>query len=253
MSYKYYQASRQTVPPSGQNLYRYHLQQIVNAEFENASDIYYIKRYDRITKAWEDITIRSTMPYEITKLSNMRDDYRKFIFKDLSKAIYLGDTFDFNGHRWMAVDLGRIESPTSSAIVQRCNIQLNFTTATPLTSNIITLDAIAQNILLDTKTDVFIPLPAGEINVYVPVCDDARKIKFAPKPTRFLLGLSGNSINNIHNYVVQNIDYISHVRQLTGEEADTDVNGFIAIRLKQSQSNSSKDNLSLRVAWQDYF
>jgi hypothetical protein len=74
-------------------------------------------------------------------------------------------------------------------VVQRCNCILKFTESTPVTTDIIEIDCVAQNRIYDSENDVFINLPRSKLNVTMPYDLNSIKIRVTPQPTRFLLGV----------------------------------------------------------------
>lgn len=225
------------------NYHREHIKQVVEKYFDTSSNVYTIQRKTRNTNTFTDIDVRLTTPYEIVSNNKMKDDFFQILFKDFDYQANLGDIFEFNNNRWMVIKTSNIKSVTNSCLVQRCNIQLKFTTSTPLSSNIITIDGIADNTMNGVKDDRYIMLPNNQLLVSIPYDDNSLLIKSKVKPTRFILGNPKNC------WVVEAIDSISNIRNDLNSSIQ---NGFIQLRLKESQI-STKDRVDLNVAWQDYF
>ena len=250
MAYEFYDAYK-TIATSPAIQHRQHLQQIVNNEFTNASDYYIVSKKDRTTGVLSDLGIRITMPYEIKDKFTIKDDYRTLLFQDGTTLIDMGDMYYFNDYWWMVIDIGRIESPTASCLVQRCNIQLNFTEQSPLYENIITIYGVSSKFTMGSlKTAQYIVLPDNQMEVAIPNDENGQKIKYTSYGgTRFLLG------NPYLNWRTIAFDNISHVRPVWSDTVGTftDTNGLIKLKLELSATNNDYDNFSLGVAFQEYY
>lgn len=122
---KFYEAWRKVSPSSPKQSYIDDLQELINQQFENASNIYTIKKLNNSTGLYEDIIVRLDTPFELKQLSSRADDFRKVIFKDNSITTLIGDLYQFNNSYWICTDAGIIETPTNSCIIQRCTNTLN--------------------------------------------------------------------------------------------------------------------------------
>lgn len=226
------------------------LQQDINDNtFEMSVDYNTVKVKNRSTGVYTDLGVRVLSVYNDN--SSINDDFKKIVFKEINYNIKLGDIFEFDNFRWMVISTNAKKTAQSYCSVQRCNTQLRFTASTPITSNIISIDGIATNIIGGNDESPIIVLPVGSIEVRIPNDDNAKKIRYSPKPTRFLLG-NQDWQGQYQNWIVENIDSITNVKRTIDTVSD-DSDGFIKIRLKLSQSNTKKDNHTDRVAYQDYF
>jgi len=253
VAYEFYKAYKTSITVSSTPLepsepVRLDFQQLVNSQFEIASDYFVIQKQNRTTGLWGDIGVRLTFPYSLKEQSTIKDDFRKIIFKDSSNQPKLGDLYSFNNYYYMCIDTGTYESITTTCIVQRCNVELKFTAATPITENIISIYAcVSKYIFKSLKQEQFITLPDNELHVLIPNNANSRKIYYTSGGgTRFLIG------NPLQNWRVQSIDSVSH-RRPTVETIPDDTSGLIALKLELSEINTSMDDLVNGVAWQDYF
>jgi hypothetical protein len=228
------------------------LQLSVNQGFEFASDYYIVKSKNRTNGLWFDMGVRLTKPYKIELSSSLRDDHYEVIFKDSTYAANLGDMFEFSDYRYMVIDISRLKSPTSSCMVQRCNLQLKFMasntaviSATP--GSFLTIDGVGiTNLSMPTENKMS-NLSDDEIRVSIPNDAYGRLINYSVNGgTKFLLG------NPLKAYSCVSIDNITHVRRNVN---NTDTNGFIVLKLsnKGSQINSFVDNLTLGIAKQNCY
>lgn len=247
MPYSFYQQYLNTEPSSLNDYYQDSLQEFIDDQFENSSSYYVIQKKDEDTGLFSDIGVRVTTPYTIGSVeSKMNDDVFNLIFKNKDVSNLLGDIYEWEGYRYMTVDIAKSKSPTNSCKVQRCNIQLYFTESTPLTTNIITIDGIATNKILDSTSNQYVVLPQGEMLVKIPYDTNSVKIKDnVGGGTRFLIG------DPIKAWQCIGMDTVSHVRYYVDDTTDT--NGFVELRLKQVATDNVRDNLTNKVAWQNYF
>jgi hypothetical protein len=98
MSYSGYDIYLQYQQASPKNYLRTVLQERINRDFECAMNVYTIKEKNRLTGVFTDITVRiERYGQEFSFFAH--DDYKKIIFQDNDYNIYLGDIFEFEGHR----------------------------------------------------------------------------------------------------------------------------------------------------------
>lgn len=251
MAMEFYNALKTgAVTPSEE--WRESLQYLINDQFENASDYYTIKKENRATKVLSDINVRLTKSYNIKQTTSIRDDYYTIIFKDNTTINSLGDMFYFNDYYYMAVDIGRTNTPTNSCMVQRCNVQLKFfdnnnNVMPTISATPIIINAIATNKLLNPTDDKIVMLPEDYMIVRIPNNSDGKKIKFnVAGGTRFLLGDPLECWNCVA------YDSISDVRKTIGDNP-TDINGIINLKFKKTGRNDKMDNISLGIAKQNCY
>ena len=99
---------------------------MVDDQFENASNIYTIQKMNNSTGIYENVVVRLNTPYELKLVTSRTDDYRKVVFKDNSIITSIGDLYNFNDSYWFCTDGGKIETPTNSCLIQRCNNTFTF-------------------------------------------------------------------------------------------------------------------------------
>ena len=228
--------------------YKETLQAKSNETFEMASTYFVIKYKNNSTGIFEDIGVRLTLPYDLEEKGTIRDDYRKITFKDSSKQISLGDIFEFNGFRWIATDIGQLETPTSSCQVQRCNNVLKFIDED---GNSIELDCIAQSKLYDLKLDKIILLEDNTLRVLTAYNDDSKKIKYSPTPQRFILNNMPFKLHSIDpiTYVRNGLGYIEmHLKSDVFSPYDDLTNGIADALLSSTptiQNNNIQNNYTV--------
>lgn len=228
------------------NYFKSNLQAIVNSRFEDCSNYYVVSHKNTTTGIWTDVGVRLDKPYDMKNMYSIKDDFFKVTFKNFDYSVSLGDMFEFGDYMWMVIDTGSVNTTTCSIIIQRCNTVLKFTetSATPLHDHSITVYGISSRYMMNSLNSTqFITLPDNQVEVSIPNDANTRKIKYAPKPTRFLIG------SPYRNFKVISIDSVSKSRPTVDGEYD---NGIIMLKLELAQTNP-KDDLTNGIAWQDYF
>ena len=123
MTLKYYSTYLKIAPSSPQNKYKDELQQLINNQFDNASDIYTIQEEQTFgLQDWQSLSVRITHVLSDKNTSEKKDDdWRQIIFKDISHYYGLGIRYQFDNCTWITVQSDQYHYPTASAIVRRCN------------------------------------------------------------------------------------------------------------------------------------
>ncbi len=100
-----------------------YFQEVLNQEFENASDLW---------------TIQEELPFASGILQNVKvrllahvinndtgnkigDDYKKILFKDLQHSVGIGVLYYFNDNYWITIQTDKTKQLAASAIIKRCN------------------------------------------------------------------------------------------------------------------------------------
>lgn len=144
------------------------LQEMVSEQFDNASTIQYdIEEEDSFgSMTFHPVECRITTLVDAKTGQRVNDDYKKIIYKDLTKNPDLGTRYRFDNNIWMVFSTDNIKTPTSSAYLRRCN-------------NVITTEDKYGNIHQEpcyidykiTETQLFkeytMDVPAGRISVIV--------------------------------------------------------------------------------------
>lgn len=228
--------------------YKNMLQGKLDSVFNLASDVYTIKKQNRTTGLFEDITVRITPWFGETHDDDVKDDYKRLYFQDLDLKGYLGDIYEFDNYRWMSINREGIKTITKDATIRRCNIQLKFKESS-MSDDTITLDGIATRKMQLESDKTNIQLSKGLLNVFIPNNANSKKIRLSPKPTKFLLGNQDPS-GKYQCWRVESIDAISFVRR--DLDIATEDTGYIVLRLELYQSSPKDDNTN-GIAWQDYY
>jgi hypothetical protein len=231
------------------NYYKDMLQAKLNSVFNLASDVYTIKKLNRDTGLFEDITVRITPWFGETHDEDVKDDYKRIYFQSLDSQSFLGDMYEFDGYRWMTLNREGIKTVTKDCTVRRCNIQLKFKHSS-MSDPTIVIDAIASRKMMFTESGQYVELPRGKLEVFIPNNEDSKKLQIAPKPTKFLLG-NKEWDNKYQPWIIESIDSISFVRN-TIDYSAAHGTGYVVLRLTLDQL-SPKDDMVNGIAWQNYY
>lgn len=203
---------------------------INDGSFENASNYLVIQKENSSTGIYEDIGVRITVPYQLSQRYTIKDDCRELIFKSNDVENNLGDMYQFNGFYWITVDTGRVETPTNSCQLERCNATLKFYDTNGDYNEI---PCIAQSKqVYDVQRDKYIWIPDGKMRVLVKYCDVSKKINL---DRRFILnGLPWRvGSKDTVTYVRNNQGYMEMFFASDAESPNDDMTNEIADSLIQ--------------------
>jgi hypothetical protein len=246
MAYKSYDAYLSVKPSTNKEYYRQSLQQLVDRDFENAPNFETIQKYNRTYSRFEDIDVRLVQAYEVDNDDRKSsDDLVTIQFQDLDQEdIYMGDLYEFGGYRWITIETKTIATLAKTCLVKRCNSEFKFTTATPLSDNVITIDAFAEMKINKVTAENYKIIPHATMTAIVPYNSDTQNFRYdAKKGTRFLLGDPQAA------WQIVNIDSVRDVKR------DTDGNlkdAMLTLYLEQVQIHPKDDTVN-GVAWQMWF
>lgn len=201
--------------------YKELLQEKVNKEFENASDVYTVQKENPITGVYEDVEVRVNKGASRTKsLTNayVFDDFKKIIYKNFDIITYLGDRFKFFDYTWIVVNTDSIASITNSVYVRRCNSKLKFYDDNNIYHE---LDCVASDKLINLQEETYVILPQNELEIIVKFEDGSKLIK---PLKRFLI--------NGYPWKVESVDGVSNIKNSKG---------FIKIKLKYDSIGAYDD------------
>jgi hypothetical protein len=236
MTLKYYNSYLPIAPSSPKQIYWDDLQAVIDDQFENASDYLTIQKESSTSpNSYEDIGVRLTVPYQLSQRFTIKDDCREILFKSNDIEIALGDRYQFNGFYWLTVDTGRVETPTNSCQIERCNASLKFYDENGDYNEI---PCIAQSkSVYDVKQDKMIWIPDGKMRVLIKYDKQGKKINI---DRRFIInGLAWRCGSR---------DYITYVRNNQGYiemyfasdfESSNDKNGVADVLIRKATYNLS--------------
>lgn len=242
--------------------YTDYMQEILDDDFTNAPNYESIKRYYRTnTTSTYDVMVgvRKSKPYDIGRVDRKTaEDFTLLTFGDLDYDMQIGDIFEFENHKWMAVESEIKGALFKQCLTQRCNVRLrqsdveysytssgSYVGSTPLSeSDITTVCGIASVSLRDAQTQQYNISSNSLMEINVPYNSFIENIRYdVKKGTRFLFG------NPVQAWQVVDIDNVSFVSR----DANGDVSeGYSVLRLDKVQKHH-KDDEDLMVAWQPWW
>lgn len=127
MALQYYNA-RASITQTPSNDWKDDLQQLIDFEFENSSDVYDIEE-ELIFGTQIFTTTRVKVNHVLSSNpsgTKLGDDYRAFLFQDFTHAKGLGYRYRFNNNIWLCMNSDLYKFVTASTTVRRCNNQLKW-------------------------------------------------------------------------------------------------------------------------------
>lgn len=122
MAYNNYNSILQVSPTTPGEGYREGLQQVINDQFENASNCYTIKYEQTLGKKdYKDIKSRVSHIKLAPTGQRIEDDWLKLSFKNYDSSPKIGSKYQFESFNWLAINADNIFSPTTSLEIRRCN------------------------------------------------------------------------------------------------------------------------------------
>lgn len=214
-----------SVTNTSTNYFKELQQEILNQEFENASDVYTIQEEDLVTGEFKDVKVRLNKGITSGNLqlnTYTKEDFKKILFQDLNHPLQLGQKFKFFNYTWMIVDLNSVASINSVCMVRKCNCKVKF-----YKDNVLyVLDGIAydpnrtsdgvDNSSLATSGD-------SMLDILVKYDSNSKKIK---RDMRFII--------DRRYWVVSKVDGLN--------------TGLLKIICKENYENSSNDDLINGIA-----
>lgn len=234
MPLKYYPSYLKTVPSSSQQGFLNDLQQMINQQFDNASDVYTILEEPTPglpISSWLSQDVRIThVPLTATgdKLGN---DWRGLIFKDMTHSYKLGQRYSFDNNYWISVFTDTYRFPTASSTIHRCNSSLKWYDEY---HNLINEPAIIDVDLRLTKFlfGSTITLPQGHLKIIMQLNDNTRKIDINQ---RFVFGKQVFKVDYFNDFIADNTFDVTSAP-------------LLHLTLFKDEVNLAKDDLVLGIA-----
>jgi len=235
MVYKYYTPYLDSLSHTPKQDWSDGLQAIVDDQFYNSSDWYTVQEETSFASGeYQDIDVRINHVVSTTTGANRGDDWKRLLFKDLTKSIRVGAMFLFNDNYWITVNTDSLSSLGSIATVRRCDNTLRWIDASGGRHKVpCVLDYdIQENRDYASGTSKFVN-PSGILGVISQLNSETNLIKSS---TRFLFGnpsnwtayrVQGGGINNFHNPTTN----------------DFSTTGILKLTLSTYQKNMAMDDL----------
>lgn len=127
MAYKFYTIHMNELSNPPKTDYHEEMQAIVNDQFYNSSDWYTIQEETSFSSGvYSDLDVRINAVVNTTTGANQGDDWRKLVFKDISKSVRIGAFFVFDNNTWVTINTEVLSNLTSTCTVRRCNNTLRW-------------------------------------------------------------------------------------------------------------------------------
>ncbi len=254
---KYLDAYLTVYPQSQKAHYEDVIQQFINVQFDNASDVWTIQEETYPGSAvFNDIEVRVNYVISSVTGKNRGDDWKKILFKDIAHQIKIGTFFIFDSNYWLTISTENIKNLTSTCIVRRCNNTLRWIDEDGgyhVVPCMIDYD-INENRDYSTTGSALV-IPSGTIQVYTQLNSKTNKIK---ANQRFLFGNStnwvaykvlGGGINNYGNLETADNTSAPLLKLTMGtnyinEESDDLVNGVADIEHHSYQIVLSRSSVT---------
>ena len=213
MSYEYLNASlaSRNVSPTLMDLkddYVDYFQEVLNQEFENASDLWKIQEESPFASGTlQDVYVR-LLAHVINNDSGNKigDDYKKILFKDIGHSTGLGVLYYFNDNWWITTQTDRTKQLAASSVIKRCNNTLRWIDLQGAYHSIpCSIDYLINENRDYSTAGTSLVMPAAQLEIICQWNDETNLIR---PNQRFLFGNANNwnayktlggGINNFNN------------------------------------------------------
>ena len=231
MSYEYYKSSFPATPTNQQQYWKDGLQDMINRQFYDASDVYTIgEELTKGTLIFTDTDVRLNHIIEATTGEKLGDDFRNIVFKDLTHPKGMGFRYSFDDNVWICVNTDNYKFVTASAIIRRCNNTLNFTVASTPTEEPCVIDYKYTGTDINFNTNINIA--EGDIYVIAQYNDITKTIEINEK---FMFGGQTFRVKAISNF-------------LRTKTTDEDSIPLINMVMRLDQINTGNDDVENNIA-----
>lgn len=235
MAYKYYPVYLDKLAKSPKNDWIDDAQALVDDQFYDSSDWYTIQEETSFASGeYQDIDVRINHVVSTTTGANRGDDWKKILFKDLSKSIQVGAMFIFDSNYWIVVNTDSLSTTGSVCTVRRCNNTLRWIDGAGAKHSVpCVLDySIQENRDYASATSKVVS-PSGLLEIISQLNTITNSIKSS---TRFLFG----NPDNWTGYRVQGGGIHNFLNPTTETFSTT---GILKLTLGVTQINESVDDL----------
>jgi len=236
MAYKYYTVYMDNLSNSPKTDYHAETQAIVDDQFYNSSDWYTIEEEISFASGtYSNLDVRINHVVNTTTGANQGDDWKKLLFKDITKSVRIGALFIFDSNYWVTINTGNLSNLTSTCTVRRCNNTLRWIDANAVRQSLpCILDyAITENRDYSTGGSKVVS-PSGLLRIVVQLNSITNLI--APND-RFLFG----NEDNWTSYKVQG----GGIHNFNNPETETmSSTGLLTLTASVVQTNMDSDDLT---------
>ncbi len=238
MSFKYY-PGQPSPPSSASTILRDDFQALVTEQFSVATDIFTIsEEIPFASGSYVDLRVRINSAISQTTGQKLGDDYKNFLFEDLTHAVDIGKKFIFDQNYWITINTEKTKNLAASCTVRRCNNMLRWMLSDGTYAE---EPVIIEYALMNPRDDVPIAnpvMPGGYMKVYCQLNATTRKIA---EGQRFLLGNPDNWVcYKVMGGGIQNYQNLKSADNLSAQ--------LLTLNVAVHQVNSSTDDLVNGIA-----
>lgn len=126
-TYKYYPASMGTINKNPKQEYLDLFQESLRDQFYNTWDVHTIEEETSVGSGlYQNVDVRINRVIDASTGDRVGDDFRKLLFQNLEHPTELGWMYQFEDNYWVATNIDKIKSLTTSVTVRRCNNTLRW-------------------------------------------------------------------------------------------------------------------------------
>ena len=206
-TYKYYPAGMGTINKNPKDEHIDLFQENLRDQFYNSSDVFTIQEETALgSGVFQNVDARINRVIDASTGDRVGDDFKKLLFSDLNHPTNIGWMYLFDNNYWVATNIDKIKSLTTTVTIRRCNNVLRWYDADGGYYE----EPCSIGYLIKENRDFLtsgsnIVNPSGMIECYVQMNPRTNKIR---PNQRFLFGNSSNwtayrveggGINNFQN------------------------------------------------------
>lgn len=206
-TYRFYPAGMGTIYKNPKDEYIELFEENLRDQFYNSSDVFTVQEETYLGSGiFQNVDVRVNRVIDASTGDRVGDDFKKLLFSDLNHQTNIGWMYLFDDNYWIATNIDKIKSLTTSVTIRRCNNVLRWFDEFGGYYD----EPCAINYLIKENRDFLtsgsnIVNPSGMIECYVQMNPRTNKIR---PNQRFLFGNSSNwtayrveggGINNFQN------------------------------------------------------
>lgn len=206
MAYPFMSAS-QNISVTPKQDYTNQLQETLNEQFYNASDVYTIQEETALaSNVYQNVDVRINYVINTNTGERVGDDFKTLLFKQLNHSVDLGRMYQFDSNYWLCVNVDKLKTLVSTAQVRRCNNVLRWQ---DVSGAIYEVPCFLSYLIKENRdystAGSAIVVPSGMIDCTIQFNSMSNKIR---PNQRFLIGnqnnwtayrVEGGGINNFNN------------------------------------------------------
>lgn len=239
-TYKYYPASFGTINKNPKDEYIDLFERNLYEEFYNASDVFTVSEETSLgSGTYQNVDVRINKVIDVSTGERVGDDFKKLLFRDLGHPTGLGWMYNFDSNYWVAVNIDKIKSLTTSVTIRRCNNVLKWFDDSGGYHEV----PCALGYLIKENRDYStsgsnLVAPSGMIECYVQMNADTNLIR---PNQRFLFG-------NTSNWIAYRVEGGGINNFLFRETTSSSSVGIVTLSLSVDYVNEDNDDLTNGIA-----